>query len=130
MMNWNSDRTTVDKVVFRERLADAIRKEKWIIDGNYGSTMEIRLQACDTVIFLDYTLEVCLEGIKERRGKKRTDMPWVESVNEVDEEFIEFIENYNDKSRPVVMQLLKKYSDKTILIFKNREEAHAFLCEF
>lgn len=68
-MNWNSDRTTVDKVVFRERLADAIRKEKWIIDGNYGSTMEIRLQACDTVIFLDYTLEVCLEGIKERRGK-------------------------------------------------------------
>lgn len=57
-------------------------------------------------------------------------MPWVESVNEVDEEFIEFIENYNDKSRPVVMQLLKKYSDKTILIFKNREEAHAFLCEF
>lgn len=130
MMNWNSDRTTVDKVVFRERLADTIRKEKWIIDGNYGSTMEIRLQACDTVIFLDYTLEVCLEGIKERRGKKRTDMPWVESVNEVDEEFIEFIENYNDKSRPVVMQLLKKYSDKTILIFKNREEAHAFLCEF
>ena len=129
-MNWNSDRTTVDKVVFRERLADTIRKEKWIIDGNYGSTMEIRLQACDTVIFLDYTLEVCLEGIKERRGKKRTDMPWVESVNEVDEEFIEFIENYNDKSRPVVMQLLKKYSDKTILIFKNREEAHAFLCEF
>lgn len=51
MMNWNSDRTTVAKAVFRERLSDTIQKEQWIIDGNYGSTIEMRLQACDTVFF-------------------------------------------------------------------------------
>lgn len=75
MMYWNADKTTVEKSVFREYLANTLQKDEWIIDGNYGSTMEMRIQACDTVIFLDYPLEVCLEGIKTRRGKARTDMP-------------------------------------------------------
>lgn len=78
MMYWNPDKTIVDKSVFRERLAKAISQEKWIIDGNYGSTLELRMEACDTVIFLDYPLEVCLEGIQMRKGKPRPDMPWIE----------------------------------------------------
>ncbi len=127
MMYWNSDRTTVDKSVFLERLSNTIQKNEWIIDGNYGSTMELRLQACDTVIFLDYPLEVCLNGIRERRGKERTDMPWIENEDEEDAEFIEFIKNYNVQSRPQVMELLDQYSYKDIYIFKNRNEAHEFL---
>jgi len=127
MMYWNSDRTTVDKAVFRERLSNTIQKDEWIIDGNYGSTIELRLQACDTVVFLDYPLDVCLNGIKERRGKARTDMPWIENENEEDAEFIEYIKNYNSQSRPQVMELLDKYYYKDIYIFKNRNEAEDFL---
>lgn len=127
MMYWNADRTTVEKSVFRERLSNVIENDEWIIDGNYGSTMELRLQACDTVVFLDYPLDVCLEGIRSRRGKERTDMPWVEAENEVDEEFIEFVKNYNSVSRPTVMELLNKYSYKNVFIFKNRSEANVFL---
>ena len=78
MMYWNADRTTVEKAVFIERLADTINKDEWIIDGNYGSTMELRMQACDTVIFLDYPVNVCLDGIRGRVGKARPDMPWVD----------------------------------------------------
>ena len=63
MMYWNPDRTTVDKEVFLERLSNTITKSEWLIDGNYGSTIELRLQACDTVIFLDYPLDVCLNGV-------------------------------------------------------------------
>lgn len=129
MMNWNADRTTVDKEVFRERLSNTIKKSEWIIDGNYGSTIELRLKECDTVIFLDYPLEVCLEGIKERRGKERTDMPWVEAEDEEDTEFIDFIKNYNSQSRPQVMELLDKYSCKNIIIFKKRDETAEFLTQ-
>ena len=127
MMYWNSDKTTVEQSVFRERLLKAIQKSEWIIDGNYGSTMELRIQACDTIIFLDYPLEVCLDGIKERRGKARSDIPWIESENEEDAEFIEFIENYNSQSRPRVTELLEKYFYKNIFIFANRTEADEFL---
>ncbi len=125
MMYWKADKTTVEKSVFLERLSVVLEKDEWIIDGNYGSTMELRMAACDTVIFLDYPLEVCLGGIKERRGKPRIDMPWIET--EEDAEFIEFIKNYNEQQRPKVLESLKKYSDKNIVIFKSREEADAFL---
>lgn len=127
MMYWNADRTTVDKAVFREKLSGTIQKSQWIIDGNYGSTIELRLQACDTVIFLDYPVDVCLNGIRERRGKARTDLPWIEKSDEEDAEFIEFIKNYNSQSRPEVMALLDKYSDREIYIFKSRNEADEFL---
>ena len=125
MMYWNADKTTVEKSVFLERLTAVLEKNKWIIDGNYASTMELRMAACDTVVFLDYPLDVCLEGIKERRGKPRSDMPWIET--EEDAEFIEFIKNYNEQQKPKVLELLEKYSDKNIVNFKSREEADAFL---
>ena len=54
------------------------------IDGNYDSTMELRFQACDTIIFLDYPLDTCLSGIKERREKNRADMPWIEKEDEAE----------------------------------------------
>ena len=127
MMYWNADKTTVENRVFLELLSAVLEKDEWIIDGNYGSTIELRMAACDTVIFLDYPLDVCLDGIKERRGKLRSDMPWIET--EEDAEFIEFIRNYNEQQKPKVLELLEKYRDKNIVIFKSREQADVFLGE-
>ena len=125
MMYWNADKTTVEKSVFLERLSTVLEKDEWIIDGNYGSTMELRMAACDTVIFLDYPLDVCLDGIRNRRGKPRSDMPWIET--EEDAEFIEFIKSYNEQQKPKVLELLEKYDDKNIIILRSREQADAFL---
>ena len=125
MMYWNADKTTVEKSIFRERLASVLSQDEWIIDGNYGSTMNQRMAACDTVFFLDLPLETCLDGVRERRGKPRADMPWIET--EEDLEFTEFIKNYNETQRPKVLELLQKYSDKTIVIFRSREEVDRFL---
>lgn len=125
MMYWNADKTTVEKSVFLGRLAAVLKKDEWIIDGNYSSTMEVRIAACDTVIFLDYPLDICLDGIKLRRGKPRNDMPWIET--EENAEFIEFIKSYNDKQKPKVLDLLEKYSNKNIIILKSRTEAAKFL---
>ena len=125
MMYWNADKTTVEKSVFLERLSAVLEKDAWIIDGNYGSTMELRMAACDTVIFLDYPLDVCLDGINERRGKPRSDMPWIET--EEDAEFIGFIKSYNEQQKPKVLELLEKYSEKNIIILESREQADAFL---
>ena len=125
MLFWNADKTTVEKSVFKERLARVMETDAWIIDGNYSSTMELRLAACDTVFFLDYDPAVCLAGIRERLGKPRADMPWIET--EDDEEFLTFVREYNEKSRPDVLALLEKYRAKQIFVFCNRDEADEFL---
>lgn len=125
LLNWNSDKTTVSKVVFLERLQNVVELDKWIIDGNYGSSIELRMKECDTVFFLDYPVEVCIDGIKQRQGKTRSDMPWIET--EVDEELLEFIRNYNIQSKPKVLELLKKYSEKDIVVFKSRIDAEEYI---
>ena len=125
MLFWNSDKTTVDKAVFRERLLEVLQQEQWIIDGNFSSTMELRMQSCDTVIFLDYPVEICLEGVRLRRNKPRLDMPWMET--EEDGEFVEYIKNFRAENRPQIMELLDKYPHKDIHIFTDREQADAFL---
>ena len=125
MMYWNADKTTVEKSVFLERLSAVLEKDEWIIDGNYGSTLELRMAACDTVVFLDYPLDLCLDGIKERRGKPRSDMPWIET--EEDAEFMAFIKSFNQNQRPQIIVFLEKYSGKNIFVFTSREEADAFL---
>ena len=126
MLYWNADRTTVSKPVFRQRLQEAMAQDSWIIDGNYGGTMELRMEACDTVFFLDYPTEVCLKGVRQRQEQPRSDMPWVESAAE-DEEFLEFIRQYQRESRPKVMALLEKYREKDIHIFTDRREADEYL---
>jgi len=125
MLYWNKDRTTVQREVFVERLGRAIAQDEWIIDGNYSSTMEMRMEACDTVFFLDYPIQLCLEGIAARKGKARTDMPWVEETD--DEDFLQFVRKFREESRPDIIRLLDRHNDRQIVIFHNREEASDYL---
>lgn len=127
LMYWNEDRTTVPKEEFRRRLSEVLQKPEWIIDGNYGSTMEMRFSACDTVVFLDYPTEICISGIRARMGKPRPDMPWVETGEDAD--FLAFVKSYNQDKRPQVLALMEKYPDKPVLWFHEREEAERFLAE-
>ena len=124
-LNWNVDKTTVEKNVFLNRVNEVIKQKEWIIDGNYGSSIEMRMQACDTVFFLDYPVDVCIQGIHERVGKVRTDIPWVE--DEVDEGLIEFVRNYEKEDRPEILELLSKYKEKDIHIFRNRKDVKIYL---
>ena len=125
MLYWNADRTTVPKEEFRRRLREVLEKDMWIIDGNYGSTMEMRMAVCDTVIFLDYPTELCLAGIHARRGKVRPDMPWVET--ETDADFESFVRRFRDEKCPQIFALLERYREKEIFVFHDRDEAEAFL---
>lgn len=127
MMYWNDDRTRVDRDVFYAKLQDVLATDEWIIDGDYISTMELRMKRADTIIFLDYSLEICLQGARARVGQVRSDMPWVEVEKEVDSEFITRINNYNSEKRPIVIGLLNKYSDKTVVILKSRAQADEFI---
>lgn len=126
MMFWNEDKTTVSKEIFIERLHEVMSNPKWIVDGNYGSSMEMRIRESDTVFFLDYPTNVCIEGIESRKGQPRSDMPWIENGN-TDKDFIDFINKYNSESRPKVISILEKYSSKNIVVFRSRVESEEYL---
>ena len=127
LIYWKDDKTNIDKNEFISVLSDILKKDEWIIDGNYSSTMEMRIKSCDTIIFLDYPLDVCLKGVNERKGTKRSDMPWIETEDDIS--FIEFIKAYNSVNRPQVLDLFNKYPEKKIYIFKNRKEADEFVAK-
>ena len=122
---WRPDRTTLPGEEFYPLQRGIIEKGSWIIDGNYQSTMEWRISACDLVVFLDFSTEVCLEGVRTRRGQVRSDMPWVEDRE--DQEFLAFIKAFQAESRPNILALLEKHPDKTVMIFRTREEADEYL---
>ena len=125
MIYHKEDTSTVSREEFDEMLGEILKEDSWIIDGNYLRTMEKRLEKADTVFWLDYPVEVCIEGIKERIGKKRDDMPWVEK--ELDGEFELFVRQFPIVTRPKIVELIKQNSDKKIIVFKSRAESEEFL---
>ncbi len=128
LIRWRADKTFLTKEQMLEEVRKLVAADEWIIDGNYGATMELRMAHCDTIIFLDYPTEVCYEGIMARRGTARPDMPWVEPVDEVDPEFVDSVLQYNAVNRPIVLERIQKYADgREVYVFQGREEAAAFL---
>ena len=120
------DRTHISREEYDARLAELLALDAWIIDGNYSRTVERRIEACDTVFLFDLPVEVCLDGAISRLGKKRYDLPWIDTV--LDPKLKEEIEAFPNKNLPMIYGLLEKYRDgKRIVIFKSRAEADEFL---
>ena len=126
-MLWHKpDKTNISREEFDVRLKEIVKNEKWIIDGNYGRTLEIRLEECDTVFFLDFSVDVCLAGVQSRIGRKREDMPWTET--EFDAEFKQWILDFQKDQTPGIYSLLDKYkANKEIYVFRSREDAENYL---
>ena len=126
-MIWHRpDRTNVSREEFAERLGEITRRDQWILDGNYLRTMKVRLEASDTVFLLDYPLEVCLEGAISRIGKRRGDLPWVET--ELDPEFRQWILDFQKDQMPEIRRLLEQYGvGREVNVFCSREEGEMYL---
>ena len=124
---WRADRTHISREEFDRRLDAVLSADRWIIDGDYSRTYEVRILACDTVIFLDCDEQTCLGGIARRVGQKRPDIPWVEYAP--DPELVRLVRNYARDERPKLCELLDRYPDKQVYIFKTRPEAERWLSE-
>ena len=51
---WGKNWTGVPDDVFRARVTDAIRAERWVVDGNYSRIRALVWDRADTVVYLDY----------------------------------------------------------------------------
>ena len=122
---WKPDRTHVAREEFDAALAAILETDAWIIEGNYSRTYEPRIKACDTVILLDYDTDLCLQSIEQRVGQVRPDIPWTET--ELDPELVDLVLHFKARNDPVLSDLFRRYADRTIRIFHDRDEADAWL---
>lgn len=126
---WKEDRTHISREEFDEKLLKILEQDKWIIDGDYSRTYELRIRYADTIYFLDFPLEVALDGVEHRIGKPRDDIPWKEET--FDPEFKQWIIDWYKNMQPWIYHLVDKYKgSKDIIVFKTREEMNSYLDEF
>ncbi len=110
---------------------EIVKKDRWIIDGNYGSTMEVRLEAADTIVFLDRTRITCLYRVIKRRfmyhRKSRPDMG-VGCTERLDRDFLRYVWNFPRDQRNRILQKLAKYEgEKQIISLSNDRDIDLFL---
>ncbi|SDN14239.1 Adenylate kinase [Psychrobacillus sp. OK028] len=128
---WKPNWTPTSKEEQRKVQNELVKKEEWIIDGNYNGTMDIRLNAVDTIIFVDISRIICIYRVFKRmiqyRGKSRPDM--AEGVNErLDLEFLKWVWYYPKTKKPVVLKKLEQLpNDKKVIILKSPREVQLFL---
>jgi len=106
-MIWHKpDKTHISRAEFDETLKKIFREDTWIMDGDFSRTMEMRMKACDTIILFDMPYEICMQGIKEREGTKRDDMPW--EIAETDIMFLNEVKNYIPRTASNSLSIIRK----------------------
>ena len=107
--------------------------DRWIIDGNYGSSLDIRLARTEMVVFLDFPTWRCvwrvLRRIVRHWGRERPDMP--RGCRErFDWSFLHYVATFNLTRRPTVLKKLAALPEaRTVVTLRNQRAVRAFLRE-
>ena len=100
-----------------------IKANSWIIDGNYGGTMNIRLAAADAIIWLDFNRYVCLSRVVKRYlqypGKTRPDMA-AKCPERLNYELLKYVWNFPQIHRPKIVDKLAQYQENKQIIMLQR----------
>jgi len=101
-----------------------ITGDKWIIEGNYASTLELRFSAADLVVFIDINRATCIWRAIRRTGKKRSDLPdYLQEPSFFSRDFFDFcvwIWSFPNTGRKAIMILHEKYPEIRFLHIKGR----------
>ena len=114
-----------------DRLASA---PAWIMDGNYGGTLDRRLAACDTVIALDLPPWLCLWRVFKRRlrhaGQSRPELA-PGCPERLDARFLWWIISYRARHLPanrVKLQAAER-AGKRVVVLRSPAEVRRFLAD-
>lgn len=130
---WKPNWVGVPKDQQRKVQEELVKKEEWIIDGNYGGTIDIRLNAADTIIFLDIKRSICVYRVLKRmiqyRNKTRPDMG-AGCKDRIDLGFIKWVWGFPKTKRPEILKKLDSLSkEKHVIILKTPKQVQQFLQE-
>ena len=132
---WKPGWERVSREEFAQAQEEIMAQPRWIMDGNYGGTLDMRIAGADTIVFFDFPTLPCLWGAVSRcakfylLGRKRPDM--TEGNHEkLDPEYVMWIINYRKTRRPGILRKLSEISeDKAVVILASRKQVEALVME-
>lgn len=128
---WQAGWIEPPKDEWKRVVEELLKKDSWILDGNFGGTMEMRLKACDTAIFLDFSPFLCLYRVLKRRlTYRKTNRPdMAEGCPEkMDLEFLGWIWSFRKTTTPKIEERLQKIeNEKTIIRLRSAKEVEKFI---
>ena len=116
---------------YRARVAAIVDQDRWIIDGNYSNSFDLRMPRADTIIWVDQPRRVCMRRILWRAitqlGRTRADVA-PGCPERFDLEFFLYVWNFTRDSRPQIIEGLAEHGGGAKLIhLKNDRDIAVFL---
>ena len=126
---YDADWKPLDQGRFAALQRNLVAAPRWIVDGNYASSLPIRLQRADTVIFLDLPGWICLWGVAQRRLRYRGGQHLDTGVfDRISWGFIRYILGYRRRMAPRVRQLIADHADDAdIAVLRKRPAVRYYL---
>ena len=128
---WKPGWVSMERPTWRRKLRAFVKGKRWIIDGNYGHTFDIRFPRAQLIIYFDFSRWLCLWRVLKRRiayhGKSRPDIH-SGCPEKLDWDFLLWIWNFRRDVHPLIMEGVKQHkAEKKLIILPSPREAEAFL---
>ncbi|MEV0827980.1 topology modulation protein [Nonomuraea rubra] len=125
---YDNDWNTLPPAEFEAAQRELVAAPSWIIDGNYNSSLEIRLRACDTVVMLDVSTWTALHGILSRQASHGAGQHAAGVYNRINWDVITYVLGYRRKMHPQVVAKIREFApDKNVVFLTSRARARRWL---
>lgn len=132
---WKPNWIEPDPAEFEGIVREIIQRDTWIIEGNYRITRDARLDASDTIIYLNESRWRCAFRFIRRCwfGRSRSDLPKGCKEPRLNKDLINhllFILRFQKDKGPQLLEVLQKRRDmKRIYELCGREQVDKFIDE-
>ena len=131
---WNPGWVATPGPQWRDRVTALVARDTWVMDGNYHTTFDLRIPACDTIVHLDVPRWRCLTRIAKRgltyhltNGTSRPDLP-TGCPEQLDWDFVEWVWDFHANIRPKVLATLRDLpASKTLISLRTITDVDRFV---
>jgi len=128
---YDDDWKPLDQETFASLQRDLVSRPTWVIDGNYNSTLQTRLEACDTVVLMDVSTLAALWGIFSRQLRHGAGHKGNGVHNRIHWGVITYVATYRRRMRPRVLAKINEFAagHAEVVLLTSRRNTRRWLRE-
>ncbi|MDN4618943.1 DNA topology modulation protein [Paenibacillus sp. PsM32] len=128
---WQANWQSTEQEAWDQKVTEFALTDRWIIDGNYSRTLDIRIGRADVIVFLDMPRWLCMYRIMKRRiqyhGRTRPDLN-KDCPEKLDIGFIKWVWNYRKRNRVKTLEKLKQVKEhQNVVIIRNKKQLEEWI---